>query len=160
MAAYQRKGTCTDEYTRASAGLGTHHCPGFPEEISRARRWLSDLLSDMPCLHQAALIVTELATNAVTHTASGHGVFHIAVARSDVVILIAVTDEGSTQTTPHVERAGDDDTHGRGLRLVTALASNVYITGDKRGHTVTAELLLRQGNRAAARQALNQTGAA
>ncbi|CAL2066726.1 protein of unknown function [Streptomyces murinus] len=57
-------------------------CPGFPEEVSRARRWTRDILRGSPLADDAALIVSELSTNAIRHTASGLacGSFHLAVA--------------------------------------------------------------------------------
>ena len=39
-----------------------------------------------------------------------------------------------------MEQAGDDDTHGRGLAIVTALAQHVETSGDQHSHTVTAHL--------------------
>jgi hypothetical protein len=45
--------------------------PGFPEEVSRARRWTRDILAGSPLAEDAELIVSELSANAVLHTASG-----------------------------------------------------------------------------------------
>lgn len=59
-------------------------CPGFPEEVGRARRWTRDILSGHACVDDAALIVSELGTNALLYTASAKiGVFHVALAVSD-----------------------------------------------------------------------------
>ncbi|MFC9226372.1 ATP-binding protein [Streptomyces hygroscopicus] len=118
-------------------------CPGFPEEIGRARRWTRDILSDHPCADIAALIVSELSTNAVTHTASGSpaGTFHVALALSKQVVAISVTDDGGKPETPHPVEPDQDATHGRGLSIVMALANHLGITGDEHGRTVTAELL-------------------
>lgn len=120
-------------------------CPGLLEEVGRARRWTRDILSNTPCADDAALIVTELGSNALRHSSSGsgHGAFHIVLVHSPRTVAISVTDSGGSRTAPHVEKPRDDDTHGRGLRLVTALAHHVQIHGDDhQGHTVTAEFHL------------------
>jgi anti-sigma regulatory factor (Ser/Thr protein kinase) len=90
----------------------------------------------------AELIVSELGSNAVVHTASGNaaGTFRVSLALSDHVVTISVTDSGGTKTPPQVGHPGDDDTHGRGLGRVTALAHPVETLGDHHGHTVTAHL--------------------
>jgi len=131
-----------DEYTSKLRVWGLT-CPGFPEEISRARRWTRDILTNSPHADDAALIVTELGANALVHTASGDdiGTFHVSLAVSALVIAISVTDSGSP-TAPRIKHPGTEATHGRGLGIVTALADNVEIHGDQLGRTITAELLL------------------
>ncbi|MFJ5780182.1 ATP-binding protein [Streptomyces sp. NPDC093094] len=120
-------------------------CPGFPEEVSRARRWTRDILRGSPLAEDAELIVSELSANAVLHTASGRqsGSFHLAVAVSAQVVAVSVTDDGATGTAPKVEhqdQADESAEHGRGLGMVSALAHRVVIHGSDQGHTVTAEL--------------------
>ncbi|MFJ2174470.1 ATP-binding protein [Streptomyces sp. NPDC087851] len=118
-------------------------CPGFREEVSRARRWTRDILSGHPHADDIALIVSELGTNALLYTTSGTetGVFHIALALSDHVIAVSVTDAGGSDTTPKVTYADDDALRGRGLDMVSTLAHHVSIHANDQGHTVTAELL-------------------
>lgn len=120
-------------------------CPGAPEEVGRARRWTRDILRNSPCADDAELIVSELGANALLHTISGDpaGTFHITVAVSARVVSISVTDSGGTKTTPQIERPTTEDTHGRGLGMVNALAHHVETYGDQRGHTVTAHLAQR-----------------
>jgi len=117
-------------------------CPGHPEEVGRARRWTRDILRDSPCVDDAELIVSELGSNALLHTASGDATstFHISLALSDRVVSISVTDCGGTKTSPQAEQADNDDTHGRGLAMVNALAHQVETHGDHEGRTVTAHL--------------------
>ena len=45
--------------------------PGLPEEIHKARRFIRQCLDGSPVAADAGLIVSELATNALRHTASG-----------------------------------------------------------------------------------------
>ncbi|MGI5349918.1 ATP-binding protein [Streptomyces sp. CA-250714] len=117
-------------------------CPGLPEEVGRARRWTRDVLHDSPHAEDAALIVSELGTNALRHSASGgpNGSFHISLLRSPGAVVLAVTDMGRATTKPHVENPDENDAHGRGLGLVTALANRVRVTGDGTGRTVTVEI--------------------
>jgi anti-sigma regulatory factor (Ser/Thr protein kinase) len=117
-------------------------CPGSPEEVGRVRRWTRDILRDSPCADDAALIVSELGANALLHTLSGDatGTFHVSLAQSDHIVSISVTDSGGTKTAPQVEHPNDDETHGRGLGMVNALAHRVEMSGDQHGHTVTAHL--------------------
>lgn len=118
-------------------------CPHSLNQVGRARRWTREILCGCPYVDDAALIVTELGTNALLHTASrqaGSG-FHITVTRSGREVSIAVTDHGGTSTTPHVIRPTVDAQHGRGLGLVADLADRVEIHGDQHGgRTVTAYL--------------------
>lgn len=117
-------------------------CPGLLEEVSRARRWIRDVLHDSPHADDAALIVTELGANAVHHSASGtpNGSFHLSLHRWPGVVVLAVTDTGGSDTKPHVEMPDEEETHGRGLALVMALAGRVRVSGDDYGRTVTVEL--------------------
>ncbi|UNS98032.1 ATP-binding protein [Streptomyces tubbatahanensis] len=117
-------------------------CPGLPEEIGRARRWTRDVLRDSPHADDAALIVSELGSNALVHSASGspNGSFHVSLHRSPGTVVLAVTDTGGGATKPHVATPDEDDTHGRGLGLVAALANCVRVTGDDYGRTVTVEI--------------------
>ncbi|GEB51948.1 ATP-binding protein [Streptomyces cacaoi] len=117
-------------------------CPGLPEEIGRVRRWTRDVLSGTPYADDAALIVSELGSNALLHSASGspNGSFHVSLHRSPGTVVLAVTDTGGAETKPHVESPDENDINGRGLGLVTALASRVRISGDDYGRTVTVEM--------------------
>ncbi|MFD8807581.1 ATP-binding protein [Streptomyces sp. NPDC059597] len=129
------------EYT-SSARVWGLSCPGFPEEVSRARRWTRDILRGSPLADDAELIVSELSANAILHTASGreHGGFHLAVAVSAQVVAVSVTDDGGTGTTPKVEHHDQAAEHGRGLGMVSVIAHRVVVHDSDHGHTVTAEL--------------------
>ncbi|MEU9339097.1 ATP-binding protein [Streptomyces sp. NPDC048290] len=118
-------------------------CPGFLEEVSRARRWTRDVLRDSPLVDDAVLIVSELSANAILHTASGRqsGTFHLALAVSPLAVAVSVIDEGGSLTTPHPKPPSGNAVHGRGLRMVSALAHRVHVRSEDGSHTVTAELL-------------------
>ncbi len=68
----------------------------------------------------AALVVSELVTNAIVHTASRHIVCELH--DDDELVRIAVRDEGCAPGQPHPsDGQRPDDEHGRGLLLVDAL---------------------------------------
>ncbi|MFH8794810.1 ATP-binding protein [Streptomyces sp. NPDC017941] len=136
------------EYT-SSARVWGLSCPGFPEEVSRARRWTRDVLRGSPLAEDAELIVSELSANAILHTASGHasGSFHLAVAVSTQVVAVSVTDAGGTGTAPKIEHQNQDQDaeHGCGLGMVSAIAHRVVVHVSEAGHTITAELFTDAG---------------
>ncbi|MFJ4687216.1 ATP-binding protein [Streptomyces sp. NPDC088789] len=146
MAAYQHEGTCRHEHTSV-ARVWELSCPGFPEEVSRARRWTRGILRGSPLADDAELIVSELSANAILHTASGQaqGGFHLALAVSAQIVAVSVTDDGGTRTAPKAKHRGDDTEQGRGLDMVSALAHRVVVHHSEHGHTVTAELFTEPG---------------
>ncbi|MET9558825.1 ATP-binding protein [Streptomyces tauricus] len=129
------------EYTSTARVWGLT-CPGFPEEVSRARRWTRDILRDSPLADDAEVIVSELSTKAILHTASGRqsGSFHLALAISPQMVALSVTDDGGTGRAPQVEDQDQEAEHGRGLSMVSAIAHRVVVHDSDGGHTVTAEL--------------------
>jgi len=82
------------------------------------------MLVGCPARETLLACVSELAANAIAHTASGSGgMFAVEVIRpAGGVALIAVTDAGSP-CEPSVRDADDLAEGGRGLALVAALAS-------------------------------------
>ena len=95
--------------------------PGLQTSALGARRFVSAAITDVPgdISETIALIVSELATNSVRHAASG---FAIRVERLPTSIRIEVEDDGEGQ--PTVRSAGPNDTSGRGLQIVQALAAD------------------------------------
>jgi anti-sigma regulatory factor (Ser/Thr protein kinase) len=132
------------EYTSTARVWGLT-CPGFPEEVSRARRWTRDILRGSPLAEDVELIVSELSANAILHTASGReaGSFHLALAVSSQVVALSVMDDGGSGSAPKAERQDQDAEHGRGLGMVSAIAHRVVVHDSNGGHTVTAELFIR-----------------
>jgi anti-sigma regulatory factor (Ser/Thr protein kinase) len=124
--------------------LPTHRrtFPGDPQELRAARSWTRATLDGHPHSEDAALIVTELGTNALMHTASGAaaGTFHVTLTVSELTVAVAVTDSGDTKTAPEVQHPSLNSTHGRGLGMVAAIADSVVVRGDDAGRTVIAEL--------------------
>ncbi|AZK95526.1 MULTISPECIES: ATP-binding protein [Streptomyces] len=113
---------------------------GLPQEVSRARRWTRTVLGPHPCADDALLVVTELGTNAIAHSGGGRGGFHLAVTYTETAATITVTDSGGSSSRPRITHPDDDALGGRGLALVSAYATEIRISGDHHGHTITAEL--------------------
>ncbi|WUH05188.1 ATP-binding protein [Streptomyces violaceus] len=95
--------------------------PGSPAQarrLTRARLAGWSVCEDT--CDSAALVVTELVTNAIVHTASAHIVCELH--DGDDLVRIAVRDEGCAPGQPHAAgRTRPEEEHGRGLLLVDAL---------------------------------------
>jgi anti-sigma regulatory factor (Ser/Thr protein kinase) len=96
--------------------------PAVPSSVPAARRWAHQQLTlrgiDDATARTAALLVSELATNAVVHTRSAR--FTVCLDQADD-IEIAVLDH-DTETVPRPRASGGWDTGGRGLVLVQGLS--------------------------------------
>lgn len=97
---------------------------------SWARRWGYEELADT-----AALLTSELVTNAVLHVGSP-----LVVEVDDLQdgLRVAVRDRSSDP--PTMRSTGDVDVRGRGLRIVDAFATNWGVDGDELGKQVWFEL--------------------
>jgi hypothetical protein len=112
---------------------------GQGRELSEVRRWLRTLLPECPARDDVISVASELASNAVQHTASGRGGwFAVEVAWPGPVVRVAVADGGA----PDGPRAIDDpdSEHGRGLLVVAGLSARTGVCGDSRGRLVWADV--------------------
>ncbi|MEU0739663.1 ATP-binding protein [Streptomyces sp. NPDC006134] len=94
--------------------------PGSPAQarrLTRARLTGWSVCEDT--CDTAALVVSELVTNAIVHTASRHVVCELH--DDDDLVRIAVHDEGCAPGQPRAARQQPEEEHGRGLLLVDAL---------------------------------------
>ena len=115
---------------------------GRPDQVLLARQFVvSALVQDPPIREVARLLVSEVTTNAVRHTASGAagGTFRVSYELRDDRLRVEVYDAGA-RTAPqrrahHLEALG-----GRGLELVDALASRWGTLGGPDGRVVWFEL--------------------
>lgn len=70
--------------------------PGRPDQVTCAREFVRQVLGSAPVAEDAVLLVSELSTNAVLHTASGDGgYFEVAVHISTARARIEVRDQGT-----------------------------------------------------------------
>lgn len=84
----------------------------------RLRAW--KVPGDTCC--DAVLLVSELITNAVLHTDSGHVLCGLTLTGDERRLRIELHDEGRTPVRPSGHLAGPDEESGRGLLLVRQLA--------------------------------------
>jgi len=110
--------------------------PAVAASVSEARRYTLDAGGSLaPAVEEAvALMVSELAANAVRHTTSSH--FTVTVERNASQLRIAVSDSGTGD--PFVRTPDASDPSGRGLQIVHTLATDwgVVPSRDGQGKTV------------------------
>jgi histidine kinase-like protein len=113
--------------------------PGEAAQLRLLRRWIAAFLPDGPARDDVVSVATELASNAVRHTASGgDGYFAVEICCRADVIRVAVADSGAPTGPRLVADADSED--GRGLLLVQALAIRTGVAGDYRSRLVWADL--------------------
>jgi serine/threonine-protein kinase RsbW len=100
--------------------------PGRPDQIRQAREFVTGVLQGHPITESAVLSVSELASNAVAHSASGRpgGEFtvHLDVVPGDTVWLEVADDGGTWRPVLY-------DGHMHGLQIVRMLASDAGVSG-------------------------------
>lgn len=116
--------------------------PGEARQLHEVRRYVDGLLAD-DCPDRDAVIacVSELASNALTHTRSGNGgTFVVHVQRAVSALRIAVADAGAP-TEPAILTAQNGDLleGGRGLAIVASLSDQIGVEGGEHGRTVWVE---------------------
>ncbi|MGW5654595.1 ATP-binding protein [Streptomyces humi] len=94
--------------------------PGSPAQARRlARARLTGWSVCADTCDTALLVISELVTNAIVHTASSRVVCELH--DHDGTVRIAVYDEGCSPDEPHPSPQRPEEEHGRGLLLVDAL---------------------------------------
>ena len=131
--------------TPAAVVLGTLTVPGRPEHVSRTRAFVAGLAGRTTLggdtADTAALLTSELVTNAVLHTSSGAARGTVTVVVIDVPdgLMVEVIDDGSPDGGPEVQ--GDRyAAQGHGLFLVEQLAARWGYHRDVAGTTVWFQL--------------------
>lgn len=112
--------------------------PGVPQSASAARQWATAILADSPHAYAVVLIISELVTNAVLHSASGEDGGRI-LARLEVGpdgVKVSVLDQGPRRS-PGVPIETKANT-GRGFLIVDSLAANCGESTSEAGHRAWA----------------------
>jgi two-component sensor histidine kinase len=114
--------------------------PGRADQIAHARDFTRRALGACPVLDEAVLLVSELTTNALQHTATGGaGSFQLTICQGGAALLIVVKDDGSDKIP--VPSSGDALAEGgRGLDLVEQIASRWGHCSSQHGRTIWFEL--------------------
>jgi anti-sigma regulatory factor (Ser/Thr protein kinase) len=114
--------------------------PGTGEQVRQARLFVRHALGDCPVVDDAVLLVSELATNAIAHTASGHGgKYLVTVYRDQGRARVEVLDGGSDKV-PEVRSREDGRESGNGLALIDRIATRWGHRGGPRQRVVWFEL--------------------
>jgi GAF domain-containing protein/anti-sigma regulatory factor (Ser/Thr protein kinase) len=96
------------------------HLAGHLSEVARARRLTAELASQMHVdVDDAALLVTELASNALRHGGPGVDLWLRPLGEGGLRVELV---DGRAGPLPRITRPDDDAEGGRGLLLVSALA--------------------------------------
>lgn len=116
--------------------------PPEPESVTRARHDVGEVLGPRVGGSDVAVIVSELASNAVKHARTP---FRLRLVQVDDSVLVRVDDslgEHVVGTGPAVVEASPDAPHGRGLALVSALAQRWGVRSQPSGTCAWALLAL------------------
>jgi len=114
--------------------------PGDPGQVPHVRRFVRRSLAGRGPAADAALLATELATNAIQHTSTGDsGAFEVVICLHPAIVRICVTDQGSAGA-PVLTPAARESPSGRGLAIVDALARRWGHQANGIGRTVWFEL--------------------
>lgn len=123
------------------SGVRRWDLPATAAAVACAREQVCRVLAEWELTgmaDDAAMVVSEIVTNAVLHTVSTG--LTCWVWREDGRVLVQVGDQGSDRTVPVMRRAADDDEGGRGLLLVDALSDEWGYSGRGDGCVVWAVL--------------------
>ncbi|MFE9407844.1 ATP-binding protein [Streptomyces sp. NPDC006704] len=117
----QLTGACSGSTVRRYA----FDVPARTESVSLARRRSRAMLTgwghDEELHETVSLVISELVTNAVVHTAGDHILCELTDLRR--ALLIAVRDLGCGSAGPRLCHSGNEEERGRGLLLVDAVSS-------------------------------------
>lgn len=113
---------------------------GLRSQVREVRSFVTEVLERHPAADEVMLLASEIAANAVVHTASGKGGTFTVLIRSDEhAILVEVHDDGS-DTVPAACPASQPVESGRGLGLVDRLADRWGHLGGRDGRVVWFEV--------------------
>jgi anti-sigma regulatory factor (Ser/Thr protein kinase) len=113
---------------------------GAPASVAQARLFAHDVLEASGAIDDewpVALVVSELATNAVVHAGTP---YVVSIAHDASHIRVAVTDRRPLARAS-MRQLSNEATTGRGLRLVQALGQAWGVDQDDAAKTVWCELV-------------------
>jgi anti-sigma regulatory factor (Ser/Thr protein kinase) len=114
---------------------------GARSQIRGVRAFVAEALISCPVADDVVLLASEVAGNAVLHTASGRGgTFTVVVVPDAGRVRVEVHDDGGSDSAPGTRMAKIPDESGRGLNLVEQLATQWGHLGGRNGRVVWLEL--------------------
>jgi anti-sigma regulatory factor (Ser/Thr protein kinase) len=120
---------------------GFREFSGHADQVAAARRFVASAIHDGgPARDVSRLLVSEAATNAVLHSASGDGgTFSVGYLISDHLLRVEVRDGGGP-TGPRRRVHHLESMTGRGLDLFDALSDRWGVDGSPAAWTIWFEL--------------------
>ncbi len=113
---------------------------GTCSQVHNVREFVAEIIDGCPVADDVILLASEIATNAVVHTASGKdGTFTVVVQPGDGMVRVEIHDGGS-DTMPDIRSAEELAGSGLGLGLVETLATRWGYLGDRDGRVVWFEV--------------------
>lgn len=112
------------------------------DSIPAARRHVRTVLIGWKLgelVDDASLIASELTTNVISHAKGTGDYFELGLRRRNGVLILEVADSYQWQM-PELRKPTDDETSGRGLFIVDALAEQWGVRPRNPGKTVWAHL--------------------
>ncbi|MEV2274563.1 ATP-binding protein [Nocardiopsis sp. NPDC049922] len=131
-------------------GVAAAYFDGTPEQVGRTRTWCAGATGlDETETAPVELVISELVTNSVLHSASGGRCGRVKVTVEVMpgqIVLVSVTDDGPRALRPITvptlaDHVDDAEECGRGLRLVAALAEKWWWTGFRGGQLTVWALI-------------------
>jgi anti-sigma regulatory factor (Ser/Thr protein kinase) len=113
------------------------------EHVRLVRRYVNSIIGDSPETDSIRQVASELSANAIGHSRSGDpgGQFRLEVCGWDSGTFVMVIDQGGSDSPPGDPEQGLLDEHGRGLVLVSRLATRWGWSGDRTGRVFLALFL-------------------
>jgi hypothetical protein len=113
---------------------------GSPHQVRHVRDFVGRAVAGCPVAGDVVLLASEVATNAIVHTASGAGgSFTVAVCQSGSRVRVEVLDGGSAKS-PVAHAPGCPGESGSGLVLVGEIAARWGHSGGQHGRVVWFEV--------------------
>jgi anti-sigma regulatory factor (Ser/Thr protein kinase) len=113
---------------------------GSPSQLRDVRAFVEGMITGCPVAGEAVLLASEIAANAIVHTASGKdGTFTVIVVPHAGWVRVEVHDGGS-DAEPGVRPPHALEESGNGLYLVEKLATRWGHHGDRHGRVVWFEM--------------------
>jgi anti-sigma regulatory factor (Ser/Thr protein kinase) len=114
--------------------------PGLPAQVRSVREFVAHAVDDCPVAGDVILLASEVAANAVVHTASGKGGTFTVVVRPGAGVIRVEVHDGGSEASPGIRATEDLAGSGRGLGLVESLATRWGHLGDRDGRVVWFEV--------------------
>ena len=122
----------------APPGTDTRVFPGRAESVREARVFVAALMGHSPAAADAALLTSELVTNAIQHASAGGSAIVLRLETAGGWLRIEVHDADPCEPTPRPLSVLEES--GFGLVLVEAMADKWGVRQPVKGKAVWAEL--------------------